>query len=231
MPGLADIAIIDGATVAARTPYGELVDALRAGHERTMAACERIVYGPDGTDRRLMALPAWQTGDEDGAIGVKLVTVFPDNPASGRPAIQAVVLLFDGATGEPVAIIDGTELTYRKTAADSALGSQILSRDDSAVMLMIGAGGLAPHLIEAHRAVRPSIDRVLVWNRTRAKAQALVDAGIADVAVDDLDAAVPEADIISLATMADRPLLRGCGRPARDPRRRRRCLPAGSSRD
>ncbi len=206
VPGLSDLEIIDGDAVARRTPYDRLVDALRVGHLEPMADCERIVYGPDGAAERFMALPAWRPG---GAIGVKLVTVFPDNPMAGRPAIQAVVLLFDGATGTPVAMIDGTELTYRKTAADSALGSQLLSRDDSTALLMIGAGGLAPHLIEAHRAVRPSIERVLIWNRTPAKAQALVDAGIADEVVDDLDAAVPTADIVSLATMAAAPLLRG----------------------
>jgi ornithine cyclodeaminase len=106
-------------------------------------------------------------------------------------------------------MIDGTELTYRKTASDSALGSQLLSRDDSRTLLMVGAGGLAKHLIAAHRAVRPSIERVLIWNRTLDKAEALVDAGVADAVVDDLDAAVHGADVISTATMAGDPLVKG----------------------
>ena len=128
------------------------------------------MYGPDGHAERLLALPAWQAGE---AIGVKLVTVFPDNPATnGLPSVQAVVVLFDGATGQPLALIDGTELTYRKTAADSALGSRFLSRPDSRTLLMVGAGGLAPHLIAAHRAVRPSIERVVVWNRTPVEGRA-----------------------------------------------------------
>ncbi len=157
-----------------------------------------------------MALPAWQTqGAGGGAIGIKLVTIFPENPGRGLPSVQAVVLLFDGATGEVVAMLDGTELTYRKTAADSALGSKLLSRHDARTMLMVGAGGLGAHLIAAHRAVRPSIERVLIWNRTHDKAQALVDAGIAHEAVDDLDAAVAEADLISTATMAQQPLIKG----------------------
>ena len=115
-------------------------------------------------DQSFLALPAWQPG---AALGVKLVTVFPDNPAAGRPSVQALYVLFDGSDGSPVALIDGTELTYRKTAADSALGARFLARDDASTLLMVGAGGLAPHLIAAHRAVRPSISRVLVWNRTR----------------------------------------------------------------
>jgi ornithine cyclodeaminase len=203
---LRDVAILDAEDVARAAPYADLVDALEAAHGEPQAVCERIVYGPDGDPRRFMALPAWQPG---GDIGIKLVTVFPDNPAAGRPSVQAVVLLFDGETGELRAMLDGTELTYRKTAADSALGSRLLSRPDSTTLLMVGAGGLAPHLIGAHRAVRPSIERVLVWNRSPARAQALVDAGVADEVVGDLDAAIVDADIISLATMSREPLLRG----------------------
>src|SRR3989337_1936604 len=86
------------------------------------------------------------------------------------PAIQALYALFDGRNGSPLAVIDGTALTYRKTAADSALGSRLLSRSDAEVLLMVGAGGLAPYLIAAHIAARPSLNRVLVWNRRMDKA-------------------------------------------------------------
>ena len=210
MSSLHDIVIIDADEVARLAPYTDLVSAFEAGHRQPIAACERIVYGPEGDTRRFMALPAWQTGGESGgAIGIKLVTVFPDNPRRGLPAVQAVVLLFDGETGEVLAMIDGTELTYRKTAGDSALGSQLLSRPDSRTLLMIGAGGLAGHLVAAHRAVRPSIERVLIWNRTMDKAEALVAAGVADEVVDDLDAAVGSADVISTATMSADPLVKG----------------------
>lgn len=210
MSSLRDIAIIDADEVARRAPYAALVAAFEAGHRDPIAACERIVYGPDGDPRRFMALPAWQAGGVDGgAIGIKLVTVFPDNRRRGLPSVQAVVLLFDGETGEVLAMIDGTELTYRKTASDSALGSSLLSREDSRTLLMVGAGGLAEHLIAAHRAVRPSIDRVLIWNRTAGKAEALVDAGVADAVVEDLDEAVSGADVISTATMSREPLIKG----------------------
>ncbi len=203
---LNDIAIFDAADVAAAAPYLDLVDSFRVAHREPPAACERIVYGPEGAVEKFMALPAWQAGE---SIGIKLVTIFPDNPARGLPSVQALVLLFDGETGEALALIDGTELTYRKTAADSALGSHLLSRDDSRTLLMVGAGGLGPHLISAHRAVRPSIERVLIWNRSPGKAEALVAAGIADDLATDLEAAVAEADIISTATMSKEPLVRG----------------------
>jgi ornithine cyclodeaminase len=125
------------------------------------------------------------------------------------PSVQAVVVLFDGTTGAPLALIDGTELTYRKTAADSALGSRFLSRPDTRTMLMVGAGGLAPHLIAAHRAVRPSIERVLIWNRSSDKAEQLVAAGVADEVVDDLAGAATRADLICTATLTKDPLIRG----------------------
>ena len=152
-------------------------------------------------------MPAWEAGE---AIGVKLVTVFPDNPTLHRiPSVQAVVVLFDGTNGEPRALLDGTELTYRKTAADSALGSQILSRTGSSTLLMVGCGALAPHLIAAHRTVRPSIERVVVWNRTPDKAGQLVADGVADEVAADLASAVAAADIVCTATMAREPLIQG----------------------
>ncbi len=211
MAALRDVAIFDADDVARLAPYGDLVDAFDEAHRRPAALCERIVYGPGGSAEKFMALPAWQPdGDDGGAIGIKLVTIFPDNPVDhGLPSVQAVVLLFDGGTGVPLAMIDGTELTYRKTAADSALGSKLLSRPDSRTLLMVGAGGLAVHLIAAHRSVRPSIERVLIWNRSADKAAAVVDSGAADEVVDDLDGAVAAADIISTATMTMKPLIRG----------------------
>jgi ornithine cyclodeaminase len=202
---LHELLILAGDDVARLLPYAELVDALAAGHRGDEAVSRRVVFGPEGADERFLALPAWRAGE---AIGIKLVTVFPANPAAGRPSVQALYALFDGTTGEPVALIDGTELTYRKTAADSALGARFLARDDATTLLMVGAGGLVPHLIAAHRAVRPSLREVLVWNRTRARAEAVAEATGATV-VDVLADAVPEADVISTATMTVEPLVEG----------------------
>lgn len=191
-------------------PYADLVDALAAGHLLPPADVRRTVYSPEGADEVYLGLPAWQPGH---AIGVKLVTVFPGNPAAGKPSVQAVYVLFDGTDGSPLATMDGTALTYRKTACDSALGSRFLSRADSRTLLMVGAGGLGPHLVAAHRAVRPSLTEVLVWNRTRGRAEALVAelaaAGVAASVVDDLDGAVARADIVCTATMTRDPLVKG----------------------
>ncbi len=200
------IPFLDRATVARLTPYGKLVDHLYRSHLDRPAHVRRVVYSPPGSEQVFLGLPAWQPGE---SLGVKLATVFPNNPVVyGIPSVQAVYVLFDGSDGRPLAIMDGTELTYRKTAADSALGSRLLSRPDSHTLLMVGAGGLALHLISAHREVRPSLERVLIWNRTRSKAEELATVVGGEVAV-DLNEAMSSADIISTATMTVEPLLSG----------------------
>jgi ornithine cyclodeaminase len=204
---LRSLPILEAGDVARLLPYRELVDALDLAHRQPPALVRRTVFGPDGTEQSFLGLPAWLPGAH---LGVKLVTVFPEN--SAIPTVQALYVLFDGQDGSPLALIDGTELTYRKTACDSALGSRYLSRPDVTTMLMVGAGGLALHLVAAHRAVRPTIQRVRVWNRTRSRAEAVaatleatMDAGV----VDDLADAVAEADLICTATMTTTPLVEG----------------------
>ena len=152
-------------------------------------------------------------GNGGTQIGVKLITVFPANAGGDLPSIQAVYMLFDGENGRPLASLDGTELTYWKTAADSALGTRFLAREDVGSLCMIGAGAQAPHLIRAHCSVRPSIERVAIWNRTHAKAEALAAAspveGVRFEATRDIEAACRGADIISAATAAEAPLVHG----------------------
>ena len=221
-----DLVIVDGDEVARLLPYGALVDELAAAHRADAPVTRRTVFGPPEADESFLGLPAWLPGE---ALGVKLVTVFPANLAAGRPSVQAVYVLFDGTHGSPLALIDGTELTYRKTAADSALGARFLARDDAATLLVVGAGGLAPHLVAAHRAVRPSIDRVLVWNRTRPRAAALAGAVGGEV-VDDLRAAVGRADVSPRRRWRKRAARRRPVAPSGHPPRPRRRLPPGPPR-
>ena len=144
----------------------------------------------------------------------KLITSFPGNPQGGAlPAVQAVCVLFDGRDGRPLAVMDGTEITYWRTAADSALGARLLAPEAPATLLIVGAGAMASRLVRAHRVVRPSIRRVLVWNRTRDGAVRLaasiaVEGVVAEVR-DDLAAATREAEIVSTCTRSREPLVRG----------------------
>ena len=164
---------------------------------------------PDGLDPTLLLMPAWAQGD---VIGVKIVTVFPENGEKNLPAVMGAYMLMDGTSGTPLAMIDGAALTARKTACVSALASRYLSRADSSALLMVGTGVLAPHLIRAHATVRPISD-VMIWGRNRDKSEALATTFDGEDyrvrAVDDLKEAVAKADVISCATLAQQPLIEG----------------------
>jgi ornithine cyclodeaminase/alanine dehydrogenase-like protein (mu-crystallin family) len=152
--------------------------------------------------------------DRGRYMASKLITSFPGNLSEGCfPAVQALCVLFDGRTGQPLCILDGTELTYWRTAADSALGAKILASDNAETLLIVGAGAMAAHLIRAHRSVRPTLQRILIWNRTRARATSLaaqlLDEGIKAESTDDLTAATKTADIISTCTRSNESLIHG----------------------
>ncbi len=162
-----------------------------------------------GSEASLLLMPAWQSSRH---IGVKITTLFPDNPARGLPTIMGAYLLLDGRTGTPLALIDGPSLTARRTAAASALAATYLARQDCERLLMVGTGTLAPYLIRAHAAVRP-ICNVLVWGRSPAKAQRLaarLDRPEFRVGfTEDLETAVRGAHVISCATAATEALIHG----------------------
>jgi len=201
---------IDAGQVHGVLDFPLLVEGLERLHREPPPLVERALLTQEKGDQppdHFLIWPAWQPG---AALGAKLITSFPENAtaAAGLPSAQGVYVLFDGADGRPLAAIDGTALTYRKTAADSALGAKHLARPDARLLLMVGAGALAPYLIAAHRAVRPVIDQVLVWNRTPERAAALA-ARVGGRAVEDLAAAVAEADLVCCATRATAPLVQG----------------------
>lgn len=204
---------IDGTAVEAVLDYPALIAEMAAAHRAGVDQAERLLMTQrraDGPPNHFLIWPAWQ---DDQALGIKLATTFPGNAGSDLPTVQAVYLLFDGRDGRPSAVIDGTAMTPWKTAADSALGARLLAREDAAQLLMVGAGVMAPHLIRAHLAVRPSIRRVTIWNRTPGRAAALAG-GLALEAVEiaaseDLEGAARQADLISCATGATVPLIQG----------------------
>lgn len=195
--------------------YPSLVEGLKRFHLQDVDEATDLHLtqpAPTGSENVFIGLPAWQ---RDQAIGVKLITVFPDNEytGTGLPSVHGIYALFNGRNGAPEAIIDGTALTLRKTAGDSATGASFLARQDAETMVMVGAGAMAPHLIMAHTAIRPSIRNVVVWNRGAERARSLAADlaldGLTITASEDLEGAVREADVISCATMASEPLIRG----------------------
>jgi alanine dehydrogenase len=174
--------------------------------------------GAGSADAMLLLMPAWTRGPS-ARVGVKIVTVFPDNGSRALPAIYGQYLLLDGETGQSLALLDGAMLTKRRTACASGLASRYLSRTDASRLLMIGTGALAPHLIRVHAKVRP-IEQVEIWGRRPEQAAALAaDLGrslpstlgrpIQVRAVTDRRQAVGRADIVSCATLSKTPLVEG----------------------
>jgi ornithine cyclodeaminase/alanine dehydrogenase-like protein (mu-crystallin family) len=210
----------DGAAVDAALRYPGLVDVLQRAFARGAIAPLRHHHAvalegrPEAT---LLLMPAWEakaSGAEAAGryMGVKTVTVFPDNATLGKPAVFGTYVLLSAETGEPIAVMDATRLTAWRTGAASALASRYLSRPDSARLLMVGAGALAPHLIRAHASVRP-LRTVAIWNRSPERAHGLAAAlssgGFSVTVADDLERAVREADIVSAATISAEPLIKG----------------------
>src|SRR4029077_19616798 len=183
-------------------------------HHHTIAS----PAGPGSADATLLLMPAW-TRAPSGRVGVKIVTVFPDNGRRSLPSIYGQYLLLDGETGASLALLDGTMLTKRRTACASGLASRYLSRIDSARLLMIGTGALAPHLIRVHSKVRP-IQEVAIWGRRPEEAQRLahelssslptkLGRAVTVRAVADRQQALSLADIVSCATLSKTPLVEG----------------------
>ncbi len=199
----------DADTLQAALPYPALLCALRDGFAMTASVPRRHVHHPS-TDATLLLMPAWQ----ERHLGVKLVTVVPQNRQRSLRTVQALFVLMDTATGTPLAIMDGDALTLRRTAAVSALASSWLSRPDSRQLLLVGTGHLAPEMAVAHCQSR-AIERVMVWGRDAGQAQqtverirARLDPAIHVEIAPQLDAACAAADIICCATTSIEPLVR-----------------------
>lgn len=203
---------LDAKAVADALPYAQLIEALRAAFASDVDVPLRAHHDvpvPGGRNGTLLLMPAWTRG---ASLGVKIATVFPDNAGRDLPAVFASYFLMNAVTGAPIAVLDGTELTVRRTAAASALASTYLSRANASTLLMVGTGNLAPHLVAAHATARP-VKQVIIWGRRPEAARKLADKLAGTVrhieVTEDLEAAARQADIISCATLADQPLIRG----------------------
>ena len=201
---------IDAATTRRHLPFDALIDALRAmfvaGCEVPLRSVHKVGDDDGGT---ILLMPAWRVG---ARLGIKTVTIYPGNSERGLPGLHSTYLLFDAATGVPLAQLDGNEITSRRTAAAAALAASYLARADARRLAVLGTGRVAQLLAEAMRAVRP-IDEVVVWNHRPASAHVLAGAlraaGIEATATDDLEHAVGHADIVSCATLSTAALVQG----------------------
>lgn len=199
---------LDKDTMIAASNTLNLVDALQTAFAEPATTPERMHVSLAGeAGGTLLIMPAWQ---DRSYLGIKIVTVLPNNPAHGLPSINGIHILLDGNTGAIRAILDASALTGLRTSAVSALASRYLSRPSAANMVMLGTGPLSESLVRAHAAVR-QLKVISIWGRDPEKAHALArrlnDLETPVRAVADLAEAVAVADIVSCATNSDRPLV------------------------
>lgn len=198
--------------VHAALRYPDFIDRLQetfAGNF-TMPQRRVMLLDEDAASHDAFAmLPAWN----DDAIALKAFTYFPKNAAPYR-SLYSQIMVFGRQHGEPLALVDGSSVTYWRTAGVSALAGRYLSRKDASTLLLLGTGNLGPYLIRAHASVRP-LKRILIWGRTPAKARALAEImttefpHITFAAATDLQQACGEADIVVVATGSEEILIRG----------------------
>ena len=204
--------VYDRENVASSLQYGILIEALRKAFSSKITAPERVqhtIKNKNGSDATLLLMPAWKIGEH---IGIKIVSVFPENTINNMNAVHANYFLVNANDGKPVAVMDGTELTLRRTACASALAADYLVNKNVDTLLMIGTGNLAPHMIKAHCVVR-NYSRILIWGRNEEKAERLaLSLNIKDkevLAKNDIKEALNVADVISCATLTQKPLIMG----------------------
>ena len=193
-------------------PWAELIEAIEHMFRSDCVMPVRHHHDmevPGEATAVMLLMPAWVPGDH---IGVKILNLFPDNHLRSLPTIIGSYLLSSGKTGEMLAIVEGGELTARRTAATSALAARYLASPHAETMLMVGTGRLSLNLMQAHSITRP-LKRFFIWGRNPTKADETAKEaralGIDAVIVDDLAEAARRADIISCATLSDTPLIRG----------------------
>jgi ornithine cyclodeaminase/alanine dehydrogenase-like protein (mu-crystallin family) len=154
----------------------------------------------------LLLMPSWDAA----AVGVKLITLTPANEGTTHPVVNGVYVVFDGPTGAPIAVLDGAELTARRTAAVSGVAARHLASPEAHVLVVFGAGVQARSHVEAMCAVRP-IERVVVVSRTATRAEELAN----DLRTQGLEARtgaaedVREADLVCTCTTSADPVVDG----------------------
>jgi ornithine cyclodeaminase/alanine dehydrogenase-like protein (mu-crystallin family) len=192
--------LIDAAELRRRLGMRGAIDALEAAFVAGVPPLplRTSMSTPDG---ELLLMPA--AGDQ--GVGVKLITLTPENPARELPLVQGVHVLFRAGSQAPEAVIDGASLTVLRTGAVSGLATRWLAREDAGRLVVFGAGVQARGHVEAIRAVR-DIDEVVIVSRTRQRAEALA----ADVGGRVGSAAdVAGADVVCTCTSSPRPLFDG----------------------
>jgi ornithine cyclodeaminase/alanine dehydrogenase-like protein (mu-crystallin family) len=205
--------MFDADAIRRATPWPQLMAALGAAYAGSFHEPARSVFDvvrDAKGSRELMVMQAWT---DTASIGVKLLTLSDGSRLHGAEAIAGLYLLFDGETGLPAALFDAEELTARRTAGLAALATSRLAGADARTALIVGTGRLAGPMADAICSVR-TIETLLIWGRDLGRAELAAAAimrsfGRTAIVVDNLEAAVRRADIVSTLTPSRQPLVRG----------------------
>ncbi|MGH2683565.1 MAG: ornithine cyclodeaminase family protein [Actinomycetota bacterium] len=210
-----EITVLNQDEVRELLPMRECIEVMDAAL-RSLARGEvllplrQITWLPDGRSA-LATMPAY--AGHLGAVGVKVITVFPGNEGSELDAHQGAVLLFESERGRPLLLCDATEVTAVRTAAVSGVATDHLAREDARDVAILGSGTQARSHVEAMLAVR-DVRSIRVWSRSGDRARAFAEResrarGLRIEAVPTAEEAVRRADIVCTTTSAREPVLLG----------------------
>src|ERR1035437_5600205 len=157
--------------VARLMPYGPLIESLATGLLEPIESPPRSFFNPNNDASSVLIMPAWRPRR---LMGTKIVSIWPENNAKGKPTVSAVYVVMSCEDGSPLAVMDGTELTLRRTAATAALGARLLARQNSKKLAVLGTGSLSLPMVLAHHSVF-NLSETIIWGRHLDKAQAAVD--------------------------------------------------------
>lgn len=196
------------------TDFNELIELIRQGFSdgsihTPMRHHHDYANPEEAIDSTLLLMPSWDQGKD---LGVKMVTVSPNNGKYQLPSIQGIYVYWDAHKGSIKAILDAKALTAKRTAAASALAASYLAKKNTSSMLMIGTGALSSNLIKAHASVRP-IKEVYIWGRNYENAKKIAvqlsTINLTVRAVAEYQSYLSEVDLISCATLSQKALVRG----------------------
>lgn len=204
--------LITNEEVANYLSYEKLIDALFemfCSHYEMPLRHHHFYPASDNQENTLIMMPSWN----EQYLGIKQIILAPGNTAKGIPTVSALYTLFDVETGKPLVMLNAEELTSRRTACTSALAARYLAPENPKVLLVLGGGRVAQHLVPAHAVVR-DYEEILVWMRNKNKFgdfQKNISDPLKEKVrlADNLESAVRSADVISTATMTVDPLIKG----------------------
>src|SRR5438876_3457627 len=209
------VLVLNHTEVAQLLPMPECIAAMEAAFTSFARGASqqplRTIFRPSKVKGVMAMMPAFRAG-ESPLFSLKAICVFPGNAALGKDAHQGGVMLFDGTTGELLALVNASAITAIRTAAVSALATRLLAREDAGDLAIIGAGVQARSHLAAMNCVRP-LRRVRIASGRFENAKSFAremqpQFPVLIESVETVEGAVRDADIIVTATTSRDPVLK-----------------------